>query len=104
MKKSIIALLGLSLSYAAIADSQGKIVDISPATIIEDCTSCSTSIDDVRLNIRETTDLYNNIVTVETTDKKYISIKIDSKYQLKVGQAVNVITDAKQNAATIALK
>jgi hypothetical protein len=103
MKKSIIALLGLSLSCAAIADSQGKIVDISPATIIEDCTSCS-SIDDVRLNIRETTDLYNNIVTVETTDKKYISIKIDSKYQLKVGQAVHVITDAKQNAATIALK
>jgi hypothetical protein len=102
MKKSIIALIGLSLSYVAIADSQGKIVNIGPATIIEDCTGCS-SIDDTRLNIRETTDPYNNIVTVETTDKKYISIKIDSKYQLKVGQAVNVITDAKQNAATIAL-
>lgn len=102
MKKSIIALIGLGLSYTAVADSQGKIVNINSATIIEDCTGCS-SIDENRLNTRETTDPYNNIVTVETTDKKYISIKIDSKYQLKVGQSVNVITDAKQNTVSVAL-
>jgi hypothetical protein len=99
MKKSIIALLGLSLSYVAMADSQGKIVNINSATNFENCLDYSIN----SLNICETTDPYNNIVTVETTDKKYISLKIDSKYELKVGQSVNVITDAKQNAFTVAL-
>jgi hypothetical protein len=99
MKKSIIALIGLSLSYVAMADSQGKIVYINMATSFENCLDHSVN----SLNICETIDPYNNIVTVETTDKKYISLKIDSKYELKVGQSVNVITDAKQNAVTVAL-
>jgi hypothetical protein len=99
MKKSIIALLGLSLSYVAMADSQGKIVNINIATSFENCLNSSVN----GLNICETIDPYNNIVTVETTDKKYITLKIDSKYELKVGQSVNVITDAKQNVTSVAL-
>jgi uncharacterized protein (DUF2249 family) len=100
MKKSIIALFALTSSYVYAAETIGTIVSIQPATKIEQ--QISSSIDS--FDVRQVTDLDNNIVTVETPNKNRHTFIIESKYALKIGQSVDVVVDEKikDNVANVA--
>jgi hypothetical protein len=102
MKKSIIALFALTSSYVYAAETVGTIVSIHPATKIEEQISTNQSIEG--LDARMVTDLDNNLVTVETPNKNRVSFIIESKYALKVGQAIDVVVDEKikDNVANVA--
>jgi hypothetical protein len=102
MKKSIIALFALTSSYVYAGETIGTIVSINPATKVEQNISSNQSIDMV--DIREVTDHDKNFVTVETPNKNRHTFIIESKYDLKVGQAIDVVVDEKikDNVANVA--
>ena len=91
MKKSIIALFALTSSYVYAGETVGNIVSIHPATKVQSCASCG--LDEMRLET--VTDSDKNYVVVETPNKNRHTFIIESKYNLKVGQAIDVVVDEK---------
>ena len=89
MKKSIISLFALTSSFVYAAETVGTIVSIQPATKVEFCSSCG--LDEMRLE--STTDMDNNIIIVKTPNNNVHTFKVESKYALKVGQAIDVVVD-----------
>jgi hypothetical protein len=98
MKKSIIALFALTSSYVYAGETIGTIVSIHPATKVEQQMTMES------FDVRQVTDLDNNIVTVETPNKNRHTFSIESKYALKVGQVIDVVVDEKikDNVANVA--
>ena len=94
MKKSLIALLALTSSSIYAAETTGTIVSIQSATTLEECYTCS-QINENSFNYNFVSDPNNDIVEVKTSNNKIYSFKIESKYNLKVGQQIIVDTSDK---------
>ena len=100
MKKSIIALFALTSSYVYAAETIGTIVSIYPTTKVEQQISFNPEF----LDFNQVYDESKNFVVVETPNKNRHTFIIESKYDLKIGQSIDVVVDEKikDNVANVA--